>query len=77
MDEMIHSILTTLSDAVSNVHGSIDSSRAKSQGNANSISSPTTTIDNRKNFNPTVNVYTMESPEKAMNRELKRMAFLF
>ncbi|MFJ7888397.1 hypothetical protein ACIQYL_09935 [Lysinibacillus xylanilyticus] len=80
MDEMINKVSQSsqrLSDAVSNVHGSIASSRAKSQGNANSISSSTTTIDNRKNFNPTVNVYTMESPEKAMNRELKRMAFLF
>ncbi|OXS66077.1 hypothetical protein B1B04_24325 [Lysinibacillus sp. KCTC 33748] len=80
MDEMINKVSQSsqrLSNAVSNVHGSIASSRAKSQGNANSISSSTTTIDNRKNFNPTVNVYTMESPEKAMNRELKRMAFLF
>ncbi|MFJ5564831.1 hypothetical protein [Lysinibacillus xylanilyticus] len=80
MDEMINKVSQSsqrLSDAVSNVHGSIASSRAKSQGNADSISSSTTTIDNRKNFNPTVNVYTVESPEKVMNRELKRMAFLF
>ncbi|MFF2793536.1 hypothetical protein [Lysinibacillus xylanilyticus] len=80
MDEMITKVAKSsqrLSDAVSNVHESIASSRAKSQGNADSISSSTTTIDNRKNFNPTVNVYTTESPEKAMNRELKRMAFLF
>lgn len=51
MDEMIHKVAQSsqrLSDAVSNVHGSLASNRAKSQGNANSISSSTTTIDNRK-----------------------------
>lgn len=80
MDDMIHKVAQSsqrLSDAVSNVHGSLASNRAKSHANANTISSSTTTIDNRKNFNPTVNVYTTESPEKAMNREFKRMAFLF
>ncbi|WP_197140078.1 hypothetical protein [Lysinibacillus sphaericus] len=79
MDEMIHKVAQSsqrLSDAVSNVHGSLASNRAKSQANANSISSSTTTIDNRKTFAPVIHNHGgANDNSRASEKMLKRLAF--
>lgn len=80
MDEMIHKVAQSsqrLSDAVSNAYESLGSNRAKSQANSNSISSSTTTIDNRKTYAPTVNNYGVADGNKATERTLRRLAFEF
>ncbi|MFD4491651.1 hypothetical protein [Lysinibacillus fusiformis] len=79
MDEMIHKVAQSsqrLSDAVSNVHGSLASNRAKSQANANTISSSTTTIDNRKTFAPVIHNHGgANDNSRASEKMLKRLAF--
>ena len=78
MDDMINKVAQTsqrLSDAASNALGLLANSSSKSQ--AFGTSSASTNIDNRKNFAPVVNIHTVESPEKVMQRELRRMAFQF
>lgn len=79
MDEMIHKVAQSsqrLSDAVSNVHGSLASNRAKSQANANTISSSTTTIDNRKTFAPVIHNHGgVNDNSRASEKMLKRLAF--
>lgn len=74
--ENINQSSKILTDAVSNAYSSIAASSSKSQVYGSASTNSSNTVDNRKNFNPTINVYTTESPEKAMRRELKRMAFL-
>ncbi|WP_217580428.1 hypothetical protein [Lysinibacillus sp. GbtcB16] len=79
MDEMIHKVAQSsqrLSDAVSNVHESLASNRAKSQANANTISSSTTTIDNRKTFAPVIHNHGgANDNSRASEKMLKRLAF--
>lgn len=79
MDEMIHKVTQSsqrLSDAVSNVHGSLASSRSKSRENTNSISSSTTTIDNRKTFAPVIHNHGgANDNSRASEKMLKRLAF--
>lgn len=70
MDDMLAKVAQSsarLSDAVVSAQ-----SFNPSRGNTT-----TSTVDNRKSFAQTVNVYTTESPEKVMQRELRRMAFQF
>ncbi len=79
MDEMIHKVAQSsqrLSDAVSNVHESLASNRAKSHANANTISSSTTTIDNRKTFAPVIHNHGgANDNSRASEKMLKRLAF--
>lgn len=79
MDEMIHKVAQSsqrLSDAVSNAYESLGSNRAKSQANANSISSSTTTIDNRKTFAPVIHNHGgANDNSRASEKILKRLAF--
>ncbi|MFJ7919742.1 hypothetical protein ACIQ6U_08275 [Lysinibacillus fusiformis] len=79
MDEMIHKVAQSsqrLSDAVSNAYESLASNRAKSQANANTISSSTTTIDNRKTFAPVIHNHGgANDNSRASEKMLKRLAF--
>lgn len=79
MDEMIHKVAQSsqrLSDAVSNAYESLASNRAKSQANANTISSSTTTIDNRKTFAPVIHNHGgANDNSRASEKMLKQLAF--
>ncbi|WP_249663964.1 hypothetical protein, partial [Lysinibacillus sp. D4B1_S16] len=79
MDEMIHKVAQSSqrhSDAVSNSYESLGSNRAKSQANANTISSSTTTIDNRKTFAPVIHNHGgANDNSRASEKMLKRLAF--
>lgn len=65
-----------LSNASANVFSSLAKNAAVTSGQA-SNSSTSKSIDNSKSQNNHINVYTQESPEKAIERTLNRMAFKF
>jgi len=80
MDQMINKVAQSskrLAKAVSNAHSSLASSAQKSSSNASNVSSSSTTIDNSKSFNSTYKIYTVESPEKVIKREWRKMAMRF
>lgn len=80
MDEMINKVSQSsarLANAVANVHGSLSNSRMKTQSINRSSASYSNNIDKSRNFQPTVNIYTNDSGDKAMNRVLRRLAFEF
>ena len=66
-----------LTDAVSNVYGSLANSAQKSMqyGSYNSTSS--STVDNRKTFAPVIHNYGSSGDTKAQERMLRRLAFQF
>ncbi len=65
-----------LSNVSSNVFSSLAKNAAVTSGQASNIST-SKSIDNSKSQNNHINVYTQESPEKAIERTLNRMAFKF
>lgn len=65
-----------LANASSNVFSSLSKNAAVTSGQASNIST-SKSIDNSKSQNNHINVYTQESPEKAIERTLNRMAFKF
>lgn len=65
-----------LANASSNVFSSLAKNAAVTSGQASNIST-SKSIDNSKSQNNHINVYTQESPEKAIERTLNRMAFKF
>lgn len=65
-----------LANASANVFSSLAKNAAVTSGQASNIST-SKTIDNSKSQNNHINVYTQESPEKAIERTLNRMAFKF
>lgn len=65
-----------LSNASANVFSSLAKNAAVTSGQASNIST-SKSIDNSKSQNNHINVYTQESPEKAIERTLNRMAFKF
>ena len=80
MDDMINGVAKSsarLSDAVVGAQASLSNSAASSRALASNVNNTTQTVDNRKSFAPVVQIYTTESPEKIMQRELRRMAFQF
>ncbi|MFS0878264.1 phage tail tape measure protein [Solibacillus isronensis] len=80
MDEMINKVAQSsarLSEAVANTQASLASSAQKSMQYGSSITSSTSTVDNRKTFAPVVHINTTNSGDKAMERTLRRLAFQF
>ena len=80
MDEMINKVSQSsarLANAVSNVHSSLSNSRMKTQSINRSNFPYSNNIDKSRNFQPTVNIYTNDPGDKAMNRTLRRLAFEF
>lgn len=78
MEDMLTKVSNSsrrLADSVSNVYGSLASSANKSMGYSLGTTSPTSTVDNSKNYNPTFQIYTVESPEKVIKREMRKMVF--
>lgn len=65
-----------LANASSNVFSSLAKNAAVTSGQASNIST-SKSIDNSKSQNNHINVYTQESPKKAIERTLNRMAFKF
>lgn len=65
-----------LANASANVFSSLAKNAAVTSGQASNIST-SKSIDNSKSQNNHINVYTQESPEKAIERTLNRMAFKF
>lgn len=65
-----------LSNASASVFSSLAKNAAVTNGKASNISS-SKSIDNSKAQHNNINVYTQESPEKAIERTLNRMAFKF
>lgn len=65
-----------LSNVSSNIFSSLAKNAAVTSGQASNIST-SKSIDNSKSQNNHINVYTQESPEKAIERTLNRMAFKF
>lgn len=65
-----------LANASSNVFSSLAKNAAVTTGHASNIST-SRSVDNSKSQNNHINVYTQESPEKAIERTLNRMAFKF
>lgn len=65
-----------LSNVSANVFSSLAENAAVTSGQASNIST-SKSIDNSKSQNNHINVYTQESPEKAIERTLNRMAFKF
>lgn len=65
-----------LSNVSANVFSSLAENAAVTSGQASNISTRKS-IDNSKSQNNHINVYTQESPEKAIERTLNRMAFKF
>ncbi|MEK3955369.1 phage tail protein [Psychrobacillus sp. FSL K6-1464] len=78
MDDMLAKVSNSsrrLADSVSNVYGSLANSANKSMGYSSPSPSSTSTVDNSKNYNPTFQIYTVESPEKVIKREMRKMVF--
>lgn len=67
----------SLYNAMDSVYGSLASNTEKSlTASGTNTASSSSTVDNSKSYAPTINVYTQESPEKVIHRELRKMAFL-
>lgn len=80
MDNMIAKVAQSsarLAEAVSNVQGSLASSSLKSQAYGSSVSSSTTTVDNRKTFAPVIHNHGSAADTKAQDRMMRRLAWQF
>lgn len=65
-----------LAGVSANVYSSLAKNAAVTTGHASNIST-SRSVDNSKSQSNNINVYTQESPEKAIERTLNRMAFKF
>ena len=80
MDSMIDKVRLSsarLSEAVINAQGSLANSAQKSMqyGSGHTTSTTSTTVDKSRNYNPTFQIYTVESPDKVIKREMRKMVF--
>ncbi|RPJ97293.1 hypothetical protein CW357_01100 [Rummeliibacillus sp. TYF005] len=66
-----------LKNAMSNLYGSLANSAQTMMTGSSTVNSSSNSYDYSKHFQPKVEIYTQESSEKAMRRELDRMAFKF
>ncbi|MER1999139.1 MAG: hypothetical protein ABS882_05135, partial [Lysinibacillus sp.] len=79
MDSMIKKVAqssASLSDAIASAQYSLNNSSARITTVPSTTSSSSSSVDNSRNQNNTINIYTTESPERALKREMRKMAFL-
>lgn len=80
MDNMIGKVAQSsarLSDAVVNAQSSLALSAQRSMTHGSTVNKSSTTVDKSKSMNNTFNIYTQESPETAVKREMRKMLFSF
>jgi phage-related minor tail protein len=66
-----------LKNAMSNVYGTLANSAQTIMGNTSTVTHSTSSVDNSKHFQPSIIIQTTESPERAVRRELDKLAFKF
>ena len=66
-----------LKSAMSNLYGSLSNSAQTMMTGSSTVNNRSNSYDYSKHFQPKVEIYTQESPERAVERTLDRMAFKF